>query len=442
MKTVKYILGVLVMFITMTTFYSCKDEAPVYDPAEKVNNDQVFFPNTNSSTIKASSLATSFDVAIARVKTDGAISVPLTLTGGDGQYSIPASVSFNAGQAATSIKVTYDPEKIGFDNFSDLVISIGEAFKTPYGLTDYPFNVGIPAPWKSLGKGTFIDDFVSAFYGVGNVAWEVEIQENELQPGFFRVVNPYAKDYPYNDAGDWDTSKDYYFEIHAENPDAVYINVQETGMDWGYGKFLFGSLAGYYMSRGETLEKQITEKRVGTFKDGIISFPPKTLVAGMANYNAGALRVANGKGAFMVLMPGVVLADYSINVTYLGRFTNTKDKNFVVADVEFGDDVESAKVALVAGKDINAAIAGIMNGSIESQEIEEGGELMFANDVDGTYSLVAVSYGGGEAQEVDYQTFDFKVGGIDVVNPATPVIKRIKSNLKIDNIGINLPFIK
>lgn len=419
MKNRKYLNGLLALILALTTLYSCQDDTVPYEAAEKVANDQVFFPSTSSLSINASSVATFHEVTIARVNANAAITVPLTMTGGNGLYSIPSSVTFNAGQTETTVKITYDPAKVGFDTFSTLKISIGEAFKTPYGITDYEFKIGIPAPWKTLGKGTIVDGFVGAFFGVANVSWEVEIQENDLTPGFFRLVNPYAANYPYNAPGDWDTSQNYYFEIHAENPDAVYINMQYTGMDWGYGKFNFGSLAGYYMAQGQTLQQQISAGRTGTFKDGVITFPPSTLAAGMADYNNGALRVANAQGSFMVLMPGVVLADYSIDVTYLGRFINTDDESFAVAEVTFGDDVELAKVAIVKGTPTNAMVNGVINGSIESIDIEESGTVQLPVDSDGTYSIIAVSFAGDEAQEVGYDTFDISFDVSPVVNPAS-----------------------
>lgn len=441
MKNKKYIFGLLAILFAMTSLYSCKDDAVVYEPAEKLVNDQVFFPSTNSLSINASSIATSHEIAIARVKTDNAATVPLTLTGGDGLYSIPASVTFNSGQASTTFQLSYDPDEVGFDNFTDLVITVGEAYATPYGIGEYAFTIGIPAPWKSLGTGTIVDGFVSGFFGVANVAWEVEIQENDLQPGFFRLVNPYAEGYPYNEPGDWDTSQDYFFEIHAENPDAVYINMQTTGMDWGYGKFIMGSLAGLYMSRGETLDQQIAAGRTGTFKDGIITFPPATLAVGMTDYNDGALRTANGAGSFMILMPGVVLADYSIDVTYLGRFTNTDDEHFAVAEITFGEDVESAQVAMVEGDDIDTAIAGMLDGTIETVELEESGSIQFPVDNDGVYSILAISYAGDESQEVGYDIFDFSTGSSDVVDPSAIVTRNVinqisKATIKTDVLSV------
>ncbi len=56
--------------------------------------------------------------------------------------------------------MTYDPNKVGFDKFSELTLKIGdETYATTYGLSQYTVKVGIPSPWETLGKGTFIEDF-------------------------------------------------------------------------------------------------------------------------------------------------------------------------------------------------------------------------------------------------------------------------------------------
>ena len=442
MKKNKYILGILALIFAMASLYSCKDDAPIYEAAEKLGNDQVYFPSTNSLSIKASSLANSYDVPIARVKTDNAVTVSLTLSGGDGLYSIPASVTFNSGQAVTTFKLSYDPEVVGYDNFSDVVISIGEAYKTPYGITDYAFNIGIPAPWKSLGMATFIEDFITTFFGVANDPYKVEIQENELQPGLFRLVNPFGEAYKYNETGDWDDSRDWYLEINAADPSGVYMNVQQTGMDWGYGMISVGSMAGHNMSKGQTLEEQKAAGYTGNFENGLITFPAKTLLVSMADYQDGGLFKANNKGAFMVLMPGAVLADYSVDVTYLGRFIDTEDKNFVVADIALGEDVEIAKVALVEGKDINSAKAGILDGSINSIEVEASGSVMLPCDVDGEYSVVAISFAGEDDKDVGYDTFEFSITSSSVVNPAATVTRNIINQIKKSSIKTSIMSIK
>ncbi|MDR2804249.1 MAG: hypothetical protein LBB85_01190, partial [Dysgonamonadaceae bacterium] len=371
MKSIKNILSILLTLIAITTFYSCSEEVE-YTPAEKLNTAQVYFPSSNSATIELSSLGQSFQIEIARVKTDDAITVPLTVTGGGALYNIPTSVNFAQGESKAAIVIGYDPDVVGFDNYTELKLSIGgEGYTSPYGLSEYTVKVGIAAPWVSLGKGIFIEDFLTTFYTTENIPYEVEIQENQLQPGFFRLVNAFGEDYPYNDPGDWDTSKDWYLEIHAEDPTAVYINVQETGMIWSYGMFYVGSLAGYYMARGQTLEEQKAAGNTGTYENGVITFPPNTLLVGMANYNNGGLYTANSNGAFTVAMPGVVLADYSIEVAYAGKYTDAQDNDAgVLAQIlAIGADVASIRLAVVEGTNVNAAVGGILDGSIESLEV-------------------------------------------------------------------------
>ncbi len=407
MKTIKNIFGVLLTLVALTSFYSCGEDEAVYTPAEKLNSAQVYFPTTNSPSLNLSSTVTSFKIAIARIKTDDAVTVPLTVTGTEGLYTVPSSVTFSQGVSAAEIIVTYDPNKVGFDKFSELTLKIGdETYATTYGLSQYTVKVGIPSPWETLGKGTFIEDFLTTFYGVNNVPYEVEIQENQLQPGFFRLVNPFGANYPYNDPGDWDASKDWYLEIHAEDPSAVYINVQETGMSWSYGMFSVGSLAGYYISKGQTLAQVKEKGYTGTLAKGIISFPVNTLLVSMAKYNNGALSIANSNGAFKVLMPGVVLKDYSIDVAYGGQYTGANGQIAgVLAKINtVGVDVESVRIAVVEGKDVDAAIEGIRSGNIDYTEVEAKAATVLIPfgtipPASGSYTIVAVTYAGDVAQE-------------------------------------------
>lgn len=419
MKKVKNILGVILVLAGMTTLFSCQDDAPDYIAAEKIDSEQVYFPNTISSNVALSSLENSFDIIIARVKTDNAITVPLTITGNDGLYNIPSSVTFAQGESKATLKITYDAEEIGFDNFSDLSIKIGDEYTSVYGNSEYLFKIGVPSPWESLGDATYADDYVSTWFGVGNDEYKVEIQENLLQPGLFRLVNPYGAAYPYNEPGDWDDSQDWYFEINAVDPTAVFINLQEVGMDWGYGMFSFGSIAALRMSQGKTLEEVKEDGLTGTFENGVITFPAGQLLAKMADYNDGGMYPANGSGAFVVVMPGVIRADYSIDVNYIGRFINLDDASYVVAEVELGEDVANAKIALVADDSeilLDDIVEGIDDGSIEAMDVSASGNYNISCDEDGDYILVAVSYNeDGELQEVDTDSFEYAVDSVDDV---------------------------
>lgn len=386
--------------------------------------NQVYFPNSLPSTVNLDATATSYDIAVCRIDTTSAIAVPLTVTGDSGEVIVPAHIivpdtlHFAAGSKEAAITLTYDPDLLGFDNFQTFTITIGDEYTTPYGVAAYTVTVGIPAPWISLGMATFTEDFMTTFFSsVSNVPYAVEIQENQLYPGYFRLVNPFCAAYPYNEEGDWDDSQDWYIEIHAEDATAVYMYTQATGMDWGYGMVSVSSFAGFYMARGNSLEDVKAEGYTGTYADGIITFPAEALLVSMAGYNDGALYYANLNGAFMVAMPGVVLRDYSVAVAYAGKYYDVDDQPYAVGDVELGEDVASAKAVVVAGRSNEEdGIAAILEGTDEGiVEFATSGEVrvpMPADAATGPYTIVVVTYDSeGTAQKSDYATFSYTASG-------------------------------
>ena len=413
MKTFKTYQLLLIAVLAMC-FTACSDDDKEKFEPVVLSGTQAFFPNTQPSTVTLSKTANSFDVTLGRATTEGAVTVELDVTDASGKFTIPSSASFTDGSETTIVTIGYNPDELEYDEYAEITLSIRDANSTtPYGNTSYTFKAGIPAPWVSLGTATFIEDFLTTFYDVENIPYQVEIQENELQPGYFRLVNAFGEAYPYNDPGDWDATQDWYLEIHAEDPDGVYISTQATGMTWSYGMFYVGSLAGYYLAKGQSLEDVKSAGLTGTYKDGIISFPKETLLVGMADYNNGGMYIANSKGAFKVVMPGVVLADYSIGVAYAGKYMGTDDQIAgVMAQItEVGEDVQSVRLAVVEGTDVDAAVEGIKDGSVSFTEASaETANVLLpfeSEPVEGRYTIVAVSYANGEAQEVASSTFKF-----------------------------------
>jgi hypothetical protein len=407
---------VALAFVGLT---ACGDDDAKYTPAEQEPGAQVYFPSTNSSSVSLSTANTSFNVIVNRVVTDEATTVPVTVTGNDeGYYTVPSSVSFAQGESTATLAVSYDPEVVGYDNYTSLTFTLASEYTTEYGMSSYTVKVGIPAPWKSLGQCTFVEDFLTTFYGIENIAYNVEIQENMLQPGYFRLVNAFGEAYPYNDPGDWDDSQDWYLEIHAEDPDGVYMSVQETGMAWSYGMFTVGSLAGYYIERqGKTLEEMKAAGYTGTYKDGIITFPAKTMLVGMADYNNGGLYTANTNGAFKVVMPGIVLADYSVEVAYAGKYTNAAGEDAgVIANLNsVGADVDFVRLAVVPGTDTDYAYEAARSENVDVVDVDPSTAQALVPFTeapeDGKYILVAISYSGKVAQEASYATFKYVSSG-------------------------------
>ena len=161
-----------------------------------------------------------------------------------------------------------------------------------------------PEVFKSLGKGTYTEDFLAGlFEGMENLTYEVEIQESVDNPGKYRLVNPYGAAYPYNEPGDYDDTQDYYMVINAQDPEGVYIPLQGVGCDWGYGEWTVYSMAANYLDAGYTLADAKAAGQCGTLKDGVITFPVKSLLI-TADGLGGKIYYANQYGAFKVVLPG------------------------------------------------------------------------------------------------------------------------------------------
>lgn len=408
------ILALSMASLMTVAFTACDSEDESYEWAS-VSGSQVYFNNSLAKEYVLSMNESSFNIPVSRVSDADAINVPLNVTLEDGSlFTIPQSVSFAAGQKEASIQVSYDPANIVFDKFETVKISLADAgLTTEWGISEYVFTAGVPAPWVTLGKATVVDDYITGFFGVENVAWQVELQENQLYPGYYRLVNPYGAGYPYNEPGDFDASQDYYLEIHAEDPSKVWIPITTYGMDWGYGNFIFGSMAGLRIAQGKP---DAAEGYYGQLEDGIITFPAGALLIGMSDYNDGGLYACNESGAFKVVFPGVVLADYSAEVAYAGKLYDADDNLYIVAEVNaLGADVEEVRLAVCAADqtaDVVAAIAADETEDYVSLSGTGTASLPFdTNAASGKYSIVAVTYAGGEAQEVVSTNFKYTALG-------------------------------
>ena len=389
----------------------------------------VYFPANAQTQFDMNTAGGSFSITIMRSDNSGELTVPISVVSASNDnvtsaLSFPASVNFSAGSYSADYVVNYESMEqsgIGFDVFQVYHLSISDEMKTPFGSgsTELEIRAVYPSPWEVLGEATYTDYFVGTFFGVDDVSYKLEISENQLNPGLYRLLNPYGEAYPYNDPGDWDTSQDYYMYINAMDPDKVFLSDNAgnptffySGMNWGYGEFIMTTFASYYLRSGN---EAAAAPYYGTLTDGIIYLPGSSTLCAMMEYNDGGLysRSFNGPAQWIVL-PGVTVADTSIDVTYNGLLTKPDETLEVVAYVKLGADVASAKVAVVAGSNPSSAvIEAIESGSIESVAISTSGTVNIPFDVTnetGKYSVVAVSYADGEAKEYAYESFNYTAG--------------------------------
>ncbi len=383
-----------------------------YDTPEALKGAQVYFSNTLPSKIEVNKESGNFDVTLSRQNTEGELTVPLMFTADEGNiYTVPSTVTFADGEATANIHITFNPDDLVYGNYVGGTISFdADNFSTPYGATSYQFKAGASA-YEDVegGKGKFRDGLISALYGIEVLEYDVQIQKDAHTPGIYRVVAPYGQK-GWSGANPWYTAFDENESntdmiIDATDPDFVYIKgTFNTGVTLNSSDGVLSAISyvQYLLDNGNSLDliKSKKPELFGTFKDGVFTFPAKSILLYFGS--GGDLYYGNTDGMLRVAMPGVVLKDYSVGVEYLGRMTDTNDKDNAVFNLTFGADVTTVKYALVKeGEDLNKTASGIIDGSVEATEISEAGRVEVPFEESGNYYLVTVSYENGEAKGAD-----------------------------------------
>ena len=173
----------------------------------------------------------------------------------DTVFHIDTALIFKAGEKAvtTTIKFPYASDKETYT----AKLSIPEDQRNPYanGYADFQMKLSF-VTWSELREGVFVDDAVIAStFGVpAALAWKVNYQVAQLPDGNIRarIINPFAcmatedpdeygiyNGYPYNEEGDFDTSKDYNIVLLIDpKTKKIGFTAQkfDLGVDWNnYG---------------------------------------------------------------------------------------------------------------------------------------------------------------------------------------------------------------
>ena len=292
-------------------FASC-DNDDDYTPGEQPKAGfQKFAFSEDQNLELAPEDPTTVTLTATRAIFDQAAEVPVTVLVNDGNvFQVPQTISFSAGDSISQFTVNFPNAEIG--KTYNLTISVEDPNYTSAYSSNKTVSVSVvrvkwnPAGYylnaagsKVEGYVMFTEDFLTTFYGVQNNPYAVKMEERDDQPGLYRLVNPFGANYPYNDPGDWDDSKDYYMYIDATDPEHIFIPRYDSEMAWSYGQFTFYSLAAYYLDRNRPDD---AEDYYGYIENGSIVFPTDALLIAMAEYNNGSLYQANSNGAFRVVI--------------------------------------------------------------------------------------------------------------------------------------------
>lgn len=403
-----------------TTLVACEEKFDDYTPADPVSGVQAYFSNESATDVTVSKADSQIEVTLMRGDALTAASVPITASI-DAAYAslfnVPATAIFETGKTSTSVVITFDGAQLTDGAKYQITLMVGDDVSTPYGKNQTTLNISVPEPYVLLGKGLYREDLITGIFDVDNVEYEVEVYENLNTPGYLYVKNVYTSLYPYNAPGEYVT-EDKYLVINVEDPNDVFLPQQELGLDWGYGAVKVATVA------------------AGTLENNIITFPAKAFYLAMADYNGGAWSFyGNPNGLFRLCLPGAVLTDFSLGLSYSGIRAGADNSTRPVVDAVFGADVAEIQYAVVPGnvqydgEAVAAAIAGMADESIVSATVaavdqnEEDEvlsvELVAAEAVEsGIYTMVAVPFDAeGNAQTADAAAVAFYVNSINTDVP-------------------------
>ena len=327
MKNIKYMVLSLLVAGGLFTACTC-DDLTEKDPY--ADNYNVYFPEQKypyqgAITLHPTDDPTEITYTVKRKKTDEAIEIPYTLSGDTDIFVVtPEVIRFEKGKDTTTFTVSFDDSEIGVDY--SLLLEFDDPkyeYIRPYTAASF-LNITLSrGNWIQLnadsklefygeiyeGYSWYTDDlFIPWYAGYDPLTYPViaEVREDTIDEdypngpngyaGMYRIIYPYGPEYPYNDDGDYDTSKDHHITLEVIDEKHVFFGYQSLGIDWGDGiteAFDLGTYA-YLTGQSSTLNPVF-----GTVEDGAIVFKTPN---GFVVWDDEYADYSNPNGAFCLII--------------------------------------------------------------------------------------------------------------------------------------------
>ena len=417
-KILKYIAPVLSAFLLVP---GCAEEE-IYEKGQPENPDcyGVWFPTQTASTnlFLESDDPTEVTYKVRRTKVIDEITVPVVVSASeDGIFEVEPLV-FAAGEEEADLKVTFPNAQMGVTYTCDIRVEDPDYVQI-YGSssTGLSFTV-LRADWKSLGTGKWRDDIFSSLYNVSNLYAEIDVEifEREDSPGYYRM-QVFTQQLIEALFGVGVQTQGLMTIVDATDPEAVYIPVQETGVELSStdGSIKIGS----YVSENFSLDA--SDSQYGTMTEGVITFPQQSIAVNFSTMG-DLWYSANTSGMLRIMLPGAKVYDYNV------KFTKSEPANgSVTIGVDLSDDVafmgykvfegalDDAQASLNA-QDMNDAY--VTDGtSAFTGVVSADRNLRISCPETGEYTLVACLYGGEENSGMTgygFITFGYVASGDDM----------------------------
>ena len=414
-------------------FASCSDDD---DPVLGPQSPGVYFPTDDALEVTLDRKANTFEVAVSRLGETPEATYSLVGEADSEVFTLPTSVKFAEGETTTTVSIAYNQDAMGLDKAYDVFLGFAEGTViSDYGYPELEMAVTLPAPWKTIGTGTYNDLLVLPCYVdlEEPATWECELQQHEIDPTRFRWVHPYGENFAkyYASAGlgtlepnEYDSKNEHYIEFYIVK-NKVIIRYQFTGTEIGNdGPLYICNRGGRYSGNtpleiAENAPDECGDAEFETIEDEdgkefetirTIFQGPNLLLLAFEPDPDGYYSLTNDPGGYNWWREGVEIKDYDIDINYKGVLNTPDEESLVLADITLGADIVKAKAGLVKTAEPEEAIAAVIAGEVEVQELEEEKNpgLTFAYDGSGDYTLAVVALNEKD-EEVSNQVLTFFV---------------------------------
>ncbi|MBR2459273.1 MAG: hypothetical protein IKB39_08180 [Bacteroidaceae bacterium] len=415
MKILSRILSIALLLPALSVFVSCSEEQDGYVPAPQEKGAQVYFNSDNTSSFTVTDVQNTFELSLGRVDTTETASYDLKAVADEATlplFNIPAAVAFEEGEAFAKIACSANTADMEYDKTYTVKVCVANAQDaTLYGMDTLTISVTCPAPWKSLGKAKFAENFLD---GSGTY-YDVEIQQNELAPNNFRLVEPYAEI-----LGDIAVDKYLEFfilpagsEFADFTTDAEYVIFNDYNMGQWNSNYAEDIFALHPYRFGRTPDKWNYNVVLDYQENGLpgeVSLAPLYYL-----FNEGGGWDKTEANTISILFPGYVKADYSASVEFAGIFTAKDGAIYATGNLALGADASDVKaVVMPADADAAAVADAIAAGELEATDVEAGRiEVPFnAEELGGSnFQIIVVVLADGAVKSVASSSFEYFGGG-------------------------------
>lgn len=415
MKILSRILSIALLLPALSVFVSCSEEQDGYVPAPLEKGGQVYFNSDNTSSFTVTDVQNTFELSLGRVDTTETASYDLKVVADEATlplFNIPAAVAFEKGEAFAKIACTANTTEMEYDKTYTVKVCVANAQDaTLYGQDTLTISVTCPAPWKSLGMAKFAENFLD---GSGTY-YDVEVQQNELAPNNFRLVEPYAEI-----LGDIAVDKYLEFfilpagsEFADFTTDAEYVIFNDYNMGQWNSNYAEDIFALHPYRFGRTPDKWNYNVVLEYQENGLpgeVSLAPLYYL-----FNEGGGWDKTTANTISILFPGYVKADYSASVEFAGIFTAKDGKIYATGDLTLGADASDVKaIVMPADADAAAVADAIAAGELEAVDVKAGRiEVPFnAEELGGNnFQIIVVVLAEGAVKSVATNSFEYYGAG-------------------------------